>query len=290
MFADDPRRFVLAIAATFAVAACGGSALRASKARDAGTSSPDLESKGDLSADNNSVYHDAAADVGVVSADTYPDTGLGRDGAGPDTALINQDAGLDAGILGRDGAGPDTTIVDKDTGVDGDTVQPDALAKADQGTVADGGGAPTCTGTFGSGGVLSFAATGGDSASMALGDLNADGKADVVTGNSDTSTVSVLLGQGKGRLATKTNYPTGDSPLAVALADVDGDGKLDIVTANSGASTLSVLLGNGDGTFAAKVDSPTGDGPVSVATERSSASAWMNTQPGTAPRRLCWAM
>ena len=85
--------------------------------------------------------------------------------------------------------------------------------------------------------------------SVALGDLDADGKPDIVTANSSAGTVSVLLGRGDGTFATNLDSPTGANALSVVLGDVNRDGKLDLVTANlnivttSTTADVSVLLG-----------------------------------------------
>ena len=84
--------------------------------------------------------------------------------------------------------------------------------------------------------------------------------------------VSVLLGNGDGTFAPRTDYETGDHCAAVAVADLDGDGTPDLVAANTGSTplyigSLSILLGRGDGTFSPKTDVLTGAGsrPRSVA-------------------------
>jgi FG-GAP repeat. len=94
---------------------------------------------------------------------------------------------------------------------------------------------------------------------LAIGDLNGDGKPDLVTANFGThADVSVLLGNGDGTFQSHVEYPVeGDTALltGVAVADLNGDGKLDLlVTSNiTDSSTehgnLSVLSGRGDGTF-----------------------------------------
>jgi hypothetical protein len=99
---------------------------------------------------------------------------------------------------------------------------------------------------------------------VAVADLNADGRLDLVTANF-VGTVSVLLGNGDGTFGAKTDFATGFNAYSVAIADLNSDGRPDLVTANYGSNTVSVLLGNGDGTFGGKTDFGTGIGPVSVA-------------------------
>jgi hypothetical protein len=87
--------------------------------------------------------------------------------------------------------------------------------------------------------------------SVAVMDVNGDGKQDLVVANdSFTGTVSVLLGNGNGTFQPQQLFAAGTDPYSVAVADVNGDGKQDLVVANNGAgSSVSVLLGNGNGTF-----------------------------------------
>lgn len=99
---------------------------------------------------------------------------------------------------------------------------------------------------------------------VAVGDVNADGRDDVLAANTEAGSISVLLADADG-LGEQTTFDVDGSPRWVALADVDGDGALDAVTANSGANNISVLLGVGDGTFAAQVTFAVGAEPQSVA-------------------------
>ena len=90
--------------------------------------------------------------------------------------------------------------------------------------------------------------------SVALGDVNGDGKLDVAVGPG-----GLLLGNGDGTLKPVA-YSVGDY---VNVADVNSDGKLDLLSATSSwvsrLSVVSVLLGNGDGTFKPPVTTyPTG--------------------------------
>jgi hypothetical protein len=88
---------------------------------------------------------------------------------------------------------------------------------------------------------------GGSPSAVAVGDVNRDGKLDIVTANGLNSSVSVLPGNGDGTFGTAQNYAVVGTPNSIALSDFNGDGKLDIVTA--GTQELDVLLNNVDGTF-----------------------------------------
>jgi hypothetical protein len=100
------------------------------------------------------------------------------------------------------------------------------------------------------------------STSVAVADLNGDGKPDLVVANPCTSqffdcpnegSVTVLLGNGDGTFRSGVAYDSGGiSASSVAIADFDGDGKLDVVVNNLGfisGTTIGVLRGNGDGTL-----------------------------------------
>lgn len=90
----------------------------------------------------------------------------------------------------------------------------------------------------------SFAAkdydVGFSASSVAVGDLNGDGKADIVASGQDG--VHVLLNDGSGQFPTVAKYAAGI--YGVALADLDGDGKPDIVGGGS------VMFNIGSGAFA----------------------------------------
>ena len=105
-------------------------------------------------------------------------------------------------------------------------------------------------------------------ASVAIGDLNGDGKPDLVTANDEADeTVSVLLNRGDGSFRAKRDYRTGSGAQSVAIGDLNGDGKPDLATANRRphACTVSVLANRGDGSFRASTTTATADVPTSVA-------------------------
>lgn len=93
---------------------------------------------------------------------------------------------------------------------------------------------------------------------LALGDVNKDGKLDVVTPNVRGGSVSVLLGDGKGAFTAAESTPIAVTarPYFVALADLDGDGTLDAVTSHDDVSLVTTLLGDGRGGFRLAPGSP----------------------------------
>jgi hypothetical protein len=104
---------------------------------------------------------------------------------------------------------------------------------------------------------------------VAIGDLNADGKPDLAVANYSSNNVTVLLGNGSGGFSAAAGSPfaVGSNPVPVAIGDLSGDGRPDLTTANSGSGNVTVLLGNGSGGFSAAGGSPfaVGSTPVSVA-------------------------
>jgi hypothetical protein len=135
-------------------------------------------------------------------------------------------------------------------------------------------------GTFAT--ALTYSSGGYSPGAIAVGDVNGDGKADLVVAHCGTvsgcgaGNVGVLLGNGNGTFAAGVVYGSaGIYPDGVVIGDVNGDGKPDLIVANSSTSfsvnagDLGVLLGNGDGTFQAAVAYRLED---------------------TAPRRLRWSM
>jgi hypothetical protein len=89
---------------------------------------------------------------------------------------------------------------------------------------------------------------------LAIGDLNGDGKPDLVAANNAAATLSVLLNRGDGSFEAKHDYATGREPNSPAIADLNSDGKPDLAVANGASNTISVLLNRGDGSFEAKHD------------------------------------
>ena len=112
-----------------------------------------------------------------------------------------------------------------------------------------------------------------------IGDLDSDGKPDLVVTNFDEGTISVLHNTASSgsitssSFASKVDFNTGSgstsAPIDVAIGDLDGDNKPDLVVTNLNEGTISVFhntasLGNiTSSSFASKVDFNTGSGSSS---------------------------
>jgi hypothetical protein len=103
---------------------------------------------------------------------------------------------------------------------------------------------------------------------IAVGDLNGDGKPDLVVVNEDGDSVSILLGNGDltFRAPSPASLSVGSLPESVVIADFNLDGKMDIATSASLDDKLVVLIGNGDGTFLPAQTFDVDSGPFGILT------------------------
>ncbi len=102
--------------------------------------------------------------------------------------------------------------------------------------------------------------TGNSPQRLTLGDLDGDGKQEIVTANYNDNTVSIFRNtstSGNIALAARVDFLTDLNPSGVAVGDLDGDGKQDLVVVNIGSNTVIILrntsTGAGNIAFAAKV-------------------------------------
>jgi large repetitive protein len=110
----------------------------------------------------------------------------------------------------------------------------------------------------------SFALAGAPS-SVAMGDLNEDGKPDLVTADALTGKVTVFLGTGNGKFASGVEYATGSHPGVVAVADLNGDGHPEVIVGDEAKGTISILASSGNGTLQLKQTLAAGLDPAFIA-------------------------
>lgn len=101
--------------------------------------------------------------------------------------------------------------------------------------------------------------------SLAAGDLNADGKLDLVvtaSGAAASSAIAVLTGAGDGTFQI-TSYPAAPGVRSVAITDIDGDTRPDVLIAHCClAGEMGYMLGKADGTLQPEATFPSGGAPI----------------------------
>jgi hypothetical protein len=93
----------------------------------------------------------------------------------------------------------------------------------------------------------------------AIGDLNGDGKPDLIVSTDDqvpgsaNQGIVVALGNGDGTFQTPnfflSSFQSGPDPMGVQLIDLNRDGHLDVIASNYTNGTVAVMYGKGDGTL-----------------------------------------
>jgi hypothetical protein len=97
-------------------------------------------------------------------------------------------------------------------------------------------------------------------------DLDNNSIPDLVTVNTGTPSITVMMNYSAGSFASINTYniSNGTSPTDLFTADFDLDGKQDVITVNNSSGNLSLLPGNGNGTFGTEVNFTTGLYPLSI--------------------------
>ena len=228
--------------------------------------SEDIAAKVDFTTGTNPI----SVAIGDIDGDGKPDLAVANLNSATVSVLLN---------TGSSGSISFATKVDFTTGTSPYSVaigDIDGDGKPDLAIANYSSNAVSVLRNTGSSGSISFATkvdftTGTNPFSVAIGDIDGDGKPDLVVANSTSNTVSMLRNTGTSgsiSFATTVDFATGTNPYSVAIGDIDGDGKLDLAVANNGSATVSVLRNTGSSgsiSFATKVDFTTGTNPFSVA-------------------------
>lgn len=97
--------------------------------------------------------------------------------------------------------------------------------------------------------------------SVAIADMNGDGKADLICAGNDSATI--LLGNGWDEFQPVQRLPV-RAPNPAAVGDVNGDGYLDLALADPAAGHVTLYLGDGIGHVGMGTDYAAGTRPTSV--------------------------
>lgn len=103
--------------------------------------------------------------------------------------------------------------------------------------------------------------------SVETADLNGDGVLDIVSPNTKSHDITVLLGEGDGTFAPGRTFPGGDDPRTAVTGDFDEDGRVDVAVSNVFANGVSVLRGDGRGGLGRPVRHAVGEQPRTLITD-----------------------
>jgi hypothetical protein len=125
--------------------------------------------------------------------------------------------------------------------------------------------------------------------SVAVGDLDGDGRLDLAVANANEGMVGVLLGHGDGTFAAQLDYPVAGQAADVGIGDLDGDGRLDLAAAVGGGAPdmpgwVSVLLNT---CFSAPEPSGSGGAGGSGAGGAANGGSGTGGAGGTTPVPVC---
>ena len=110
--------------------------------------------------------------------------------------------------------------------------------------------------------------TGSKPSHVSAGFFNSDSNPDFVVANSNSSSISVFLGEGNGSFTEAADSPfeAGEEPRTFSVNDINNDSRNDLIVANGTGDDVSVFLGEDNGTFTEAANSPFATGQYAYQT------------------------
>ncbi|MBI3510602.1 MAG: VCBS repeat-containing protein [Bacteroidetes bacterium] len=111
---------------------------------------------------------------------------------------------------------------------------------------------------------------------VTTGDIDGDGKIDIVTANAGDNNISIFRNNCtvgsivSGSFFLRVDFPAGNNSTKAQVADIDGDGKPDVICSNGGDNTVSVFRNTAtsgiitSASLASRVNFATGAWPLSI--------------------------
>jgi hypothetical protein len=197
----------------------------------------------------------AVANKGANSLSVLLGNGDGSFAPKTDIPLLITPVAITVGDFNGDGK-PDIALATENTTTDAMTM----VLNSGTGTFLS----PVTTATYTP--PLGSTLAGGGQSSILTGDLNGDGKTDIVVVNNtdlivrvgraltrqfNPGTASVLLGNGDGTLQAPRNFGVVNGATSVAVGDFNGDGRPDFAVGGNSTTLVSVYTNTGGGNFSA---------------------------------------
>jgi serine/threonine protein kinase len=108
--------------------------------------------------------------------------------------------------------------------------------------------------------------TGAQPFDVAAGDVNGDGKFDLVVSNMASGTISILTGRGDGDFDEPYDILVGDGPHMIAIGDFNEDSQVDLAVALLEDDAIAILTGDSAGTMSLAEPLGVGDAPRGLIT------------------------
>jgi hypothetical protein len=109
--------------------------------------------------------------------------------------------------------------------------------------------------------------SGQPAAFVVSGDVNGDGKADLISANYLDNTLTVLTNIGNGTFMAASTNTVGANPFTVAMVNVNSRSPVDLVCGNAGENTLTILTNSGAGIFNVSATLIVGNTPLVTAVD-----------------------